>query len=112
MKLFSDPETYTLVERDVLYMWMADRVVSIHQNFLLAHARDEELARHQRDIARPPLSKLASSLWCTTATDPRDMMYGLLNICHEAGQPGLTPAYSLLPEETYLQSSRTWICLC
>ncbi|KAK5684820.1 hypothetical protein LTS10_002895 [Elasticomyces elasticus] len=135
MKLLSDPDTYTLVGRDILYTWMHESVdvlrtdslfprlwsgaqsqelekLGMHvlrQNFLLAHARDDEERRRETALARPPLSRVLSTLAAAKATNPQDMIYALLNVCEEAGQTGFTPNYSLSSSQTYVKLAHRWI---
>jgi hypothetical protein len=52
---------------------------------------------------------LLSSLSGAKAKEPQDMIYGLLNVSREAGQPGFTPDYSLSPSQTYHKFARMWI---
>jgi hypothetical protein len=105
MKLFSDPETYLLVGRETLYLHMKDAKL-LRQIFLLAHARDAEVARRQSGRLKPKLNYLLANIWKSEATDARDMIYGLLNLCSEATDPVLAPDYQQSPLSLYMSYAK------
>lgn len=92
MKLFSDPKTYMLCGCEALYIHLKDINV-LPKIFLLAHAKDFERARVQNNQPKPKLLSLPLNLWITRASDGRDIIYGLLNLCSDGTAQSLVPSY-------------------
>jgi Heterokaryon incompatibility protein (HET) len=109
MKLFSDPQTQLLVGRGMLLLRMKKQRNYLRKVFLLAHARDVELSRRRTGQQRPKLCHLITNLWKAEATNSLDMIYGLLNLCQDGGDPVFAPKYDTSPETLYLNYAH--ICL-
>ncbi|KNB16440.1 hypothetical protein FOXG_14303 [Fusarium oxysporum f. sp. lycopersici 4287] len=56
---------------------------------------------------QPPLCQFLTEIWATRATDPRDLVFGLVNLTRDAGSPDFAPNYG---DERDLVEFYTEIC--
>jgi hypothetical protein len=114
MKLLSDPQTSLLIGKDALDAQMlTKRNDQQRAHFrtvaLLTQARGIEEERRRTNQPRPKLSQLLAGLSKTQATKPQDMIYGLFNLCREAGSPACRIDYTITAEALY--TNYTILCL-